>query len=170
MSHHRPVGRHRNVSRTRPRSAGGAQWGPGGRVRPLVNAGAGASHRRRGQKACARRTYLRSSGAGVAFTADGGCQAVKIIFLGLSVTSSWGNGHATTYRGLMRGLAARRHDVLFLERDKPWYASNRDLPNPPYGRTRLYTSLDDLKTRFGSEVRGADVVIVGSYVPEGVAV
>jgi spore maturation protein CgeB len=95
---------------------------------------------------------------------------VKIVFLGLSVTSSWGNGHATTYRSLIRGLAARKHDVLFLERDKPWYAANRDLPDPPFGRTRLYTSLDDLKTRFRSEVRAADLVIVGSYVPEGVAV
>src|SRR5262249_54216906 len=83
--------------------------------------------------------------------------------------SSWGNGHATTYRGLMRGLKARKHDVLFLEFDKPWYAANRDLPNPPYGRTRLYSNLDELKTRFEKEVRSADLVIVGSFVPEGVA-
>jgi spore maturation protein CgeB len=60
--------------------------------------------------------------------------------------------------------------VLFLERDVPWYAENRDLPNPPYGRTGLYHSLDDLKRRFAADVAGADFVIVGSYVPEGVAV
>lgn len=94
----------------------------------------------------------------------------RIVILGLSVTSSWGNGHATTYRGLMRELAARGHDVLFLERDMPWYASHRDLPNPPYARTRLYTSLEDLKDSFGREVREADFVIVGSYVPDGIAV
>lgn len=95
---------------------------------------------------------------------------MRFVILGLSITSSWGNGHATTYRGLVRELVARGHDVLFLERDVPWYADNRDLPNPPYGRTELYASLDELKARFEAELRAADVVIVGSYVPEGVAV
>jgi spore maturation protein CgeB len=60
--------------------------------------------------------------------------------------------------------------VLFLERDMPWYASNRDLPDPPFGTTELYNSLDDLKARFGGAVRDAGALIVGSYVPEGVAV
>ena len=69
---------------------------------------------------------------------------MKIVILGLSITSSWGNGHATTYRGLVRELVARGHDVLFLERDVPWYGANRDLPNPPYCRTKLYSSLDEL--------------------------
>src|SRR3712207_3615745 len=96
--------------------------------------------------------------------------ALRIVFLGLSITSSWGNGHATTYRGLVRELWARGHDVLFLERDVPWYAANRDLPRPPYGRTELYADLGELKKRFTDEVRDADFVIVGSYVPEGVAV
>ncbi|MDB5291336.1 MAG: glycosyl transferase, partial [Phycisphaerales bacterium] len=90
--------------------------------------------------------------------------------IGLTITSSWGNGHATTYRGLVRGLVARGHDVLFLEHDKPWYASHRDLPRPPYGRTELYSSIADLTQRFAADVRNADVVIVGSYVPEGIAV
>ncbi len=95
---------------------------------------------------------------------------MRIIFLGLTITSSWGNGHATTYRGLVRELCARGHDVLFLEHDKPWYADHRDLPNPPYGRTALYDGLDDLRQRFAGDVRDADAVIVGSYVPDGVAV
>jgi len=95
---------------------------------------------------------------------------MNIVILGLSVTSSWGNGHATTYRGLMRGLAERGHDVLFLERDVPWYADNRDLRNPPFGRTELYASLEELKDRFGRVVAGADLVMVGSYVPQGVVV
>lgn len=95
---------------------------------------------------------------------------LKIVFLGLSVTSSWGNGHATNYRGLMRELSARGHDVLFLERDKPWYASNRDLPHPPYGRAVLYHSVDELRARHERAVREADLVAVGSFVPEGVAV
>ena len=55
---------------------------------------------------------------------------LRLVFLGLSLSSSWGNGHATTYRSLLRGLAARNHDVLFLERDVPWYAENRDMPAP----------------------------------------
>jgi len=94
----------------------------------------------------------------------------SFVFLGLSVTSSWGNGHATTYRGLVRELTGRGHEVLFLERDVPWYADNRDLPRPPYGRTELYASVADLKRRFDGDVREADLVIVGSYVPDGVAV
>ncbi len=95
---------------------------------------------------------------------------LRIVIIGLSITSSWGNGHATTYRGLVRELVRRGHDVLFLEHDKPWYASNRDLPNPPYGRTELYESVHDLKNLFVDDVRNADVVIVGSYVPQGVEV
>jgi spore maturation protein CgeB len=95
---------------------------------------------------------------------------LRIVILGLSITSSWGNGHATTYRGLVRELTARGHSVLFLERDVAWYAANRDLPRPPHGRTRLYRNLAELKRRFTSSVRTADLVIVGSYVPEGAKV
>lgn len=92
----------------------------------------------------------------------------RIVICGLSITSSWGNGHATTYRGLVRELTARGHDVLFLERDTEWYADNRDLPDPPYGRTAIYSTLKQLRSEFAREVRDADLVIVGSYVPEGI--
>lgn len=94
----------------------------------------------------------------------------RISILGLSITSSWGNGHATTYRGLVRELSARGHEVLFYERDVPWYAQNRDLPRPPYGRTSLYSCVDELRDGCGRNIRESDVVIVGSYVPEGIAV
>jgi spore maturation protein CgeB len=97
-------------------------------------------------------------------------RAMSIVFLGLSITSSWGNGHATTYRGLVRELAALGHDVHFLERDVPWYAENRDLTQVPHARVSLYRSLDELRSRFADTVRDADVVIVGSYVPDGIAV
>ncbi len=96
--------------------------------------------------------------------------ALRFVFLGLSITSSWGNGHATTYRGLVRELCAQGHDVLFLERDAPWYATNCDMPVPPFGRTKLYGSLDELRDGYTSEVQNADFVLVGSYVPDGVTV
>jgi spore maturation protein CgeB len=95
---------------------------------------------------------------------------MKIIVLGLSITSSWGNGHATTYRALLREFAARGHEVLFLERDVPWYAGSRDMPNPDFCRVELYSDLTDLSTRFQEEIRSCDWAIVGSYVPEGVEV
>jgi spore maturation protein CgeB len=95
---------------------------------------------------------------------------LKIVVLGLTITSSWGNGHATTYRALLRELSERGHDILFLERDAEWYASNRDLPDPSFCRTELYKSLGSLKESFGAEIRSADLVIVGSYVPEGILV
>jgi spore maturation protein CgeB len=97
-------------------------------------------------------------------------QPLDVVILGLSITSSWGNGHATTYRGLVRELTKRGHRILFLERDAPWYADNRDMPKPPFGTTALYSSLEELEDRFGAPVRAADLVIVGSYVPEGVEV
>lgn len=95
---------------------------------------------------------------------------LNIVIVGLSITSSWGNGHATTYRALVRALVERGHRVLFLERDAPWYAANRDLPRPPYGCTELYSSLEELKTRFEGPVRTAHLVITGSYTPQGVEV
>jgi spore maturation protein CgeB len=94
----------------------------------------------------------------------------QIVILGLSITSTWGNGHATTYRGLVRELTRRGHQVLFLERDMPWYAANRDLPRPPDGTTVLYRSLDELRDVHGRSIREADAVIVGSYVPDGIEV
>jgi spore maturation protein CgeB len=95
---------------------------------------------------------------------------MRIVILGLSITSSWGNGHATTFRGLVRELVRRDHEVVFLERDQPWYAQHRDLPNPPFGSTHVYGSLDELRERHAELVREADLVIVGSYVTEGVRV
>ncbi|HEX2264652.1 MAG TPA: glycosyltransferase [Solirubrobacterales bacterium] len=95
---------------------------------------------------------------------------MRIVFCGLSITSSWGNGHATNYRALVRELRGRSHEVLFLERDMPWYAAQRDLPEPPWGRTSLYGSLDELTERHREDIAAADLVVVGSYVPEGVAV
>jgi spore maturation protein CgeB len=95
---------------------------------------------------------------------------LRIVILGLSITSSWGNGHATTYRALMRALHGRGHEVLFLERDTPWYRKHRDLPQPPFGKTRLYGSVAELRARWRGALRSADLAIVGSYVPDGIEV
>jgi len=95
---------------------------------------------------------------------------LDIVIFGLSITSSWGNGHATTFRALVRALSTRGHNVCFLERDMPWYAAHRDLPNPPYGLTQLYKSVTELKDRFTRKVMDADLCIVGSYVPDGIAI
>ena len=95
---------------------------------------------------------------------------MKLVVLGLSLSSSWGNGHATTYRALLRAFADRGHEVLFLERDVPWYASHRDLADPGFCRLAFHEGVDDLQARWRGEVEAADAVIVGSYVPDGVAV
>jgi len=94
---------------------------------------------------------------------------MRIVVLGLSLSSSWGNGHATTYRSLLKGLAETGHDVLFLERDQPWYAENRDLPEPDFCALHFYESLAGLD-RYANDVAEADAVVIGSYVPDGPAV
>lgn len=94
---------------------------------------------------------------------------MKIAILGLSITSSWGNGHATTYRSLVRALANRGHEVVFLECDRPWYAHNRDLPRPPYCAVTLYDNPGELRDH-AEAVADAELVILGSYVPDGSAV
>jgi spore maturation protein CgeB len=95
---------------------------------------------------------------------------LSVVVIGLSVTSSWGNGHAATYRALLAALARRGHSVTFLERDAPWYRDNRDLIEPKGYDVKLYQSLSDLPRQFGRLIRDANLVIVGSYVPDGIAI
>jgi spore maturation protein CgeB len=95
---------------------------------------------------------------------------LNIVIMGLSITSSWGNGHATTYRALARALSDLGHSVTFLERDVPWYREHRDLENPTYCKIALYGSLIELAQTYSQSVLDADLVILGSYVPDGVAI
>ena len=95
---------------------------------------------------------------------------MHLVVLGLTLSSSWGNGHATTWRSLLSAFAAQGGRVTFLERDMPWYAAHRDMPDPDFARLCLYDDLADLRASHARAVRGADAVLVGSYVPEGVAV
>ncbi len=96
--------------------------------------------------------------------------SLSIVLLGLSVTSSWMNAQAVHWRAMMRALAARGHQVVFLERDLPLFDGHRDESDIPYGAVTLYADLDELRREHSSMVRQADLVILGSFLPEGVAV
>jgi spore maturation protein CgeB len=95
---------------------------------------------------------------------------LNIVIMGLSITSSWGNGHASTYRALAKALSDMGHSVTFLERDVPWYREHRDLENPAYCKIALYGSLVELAQCHSQSVLDADLVILGSYVPDGIAI
>ncbi|MCB0310133.1 MAG: glycosyltransferase [Bdellovibrionales bacterium] len=95
---------------------------------------------------------------------------LNFVFIGLSLSSSWGNGHATTYRGLLRELSSLGHAVHFLECDQKWYRENRDLKEPEYCCLHIYSDLSELKNLYAELVENADIVVVGSYVVAGCAV
>jgi len=93
-------------------------------------------------------------------------QKLNLVFIGLTLSSSWGNGHATTYRGLLHALHERGHRLLFLERDVPWYSGHhRDLPDPDFCELAFYNTLEDLRSHEERLAR-ADAIIIGSYVPD----
>src|SRR3954468_14555310 len=94
---------------------------------------------------------------------------MKIVIFGLSITSSWGNGHATTFRALCQALHARGHRIVFFEKDVEWYASNRDLPEPSFCTVRLYQNWNDVLPAARSELRDAEFALLGSYFPDGIA-
>jgi spore maturation protein CgeB len=94
---------------------------------------------------------------------------MKIVIFGLTISSSWGNGHATLWRGLCKALARQRHQVVFIERDAPYYASTRDYHDVPGGRLVLYPDWDSVRDTARHELRDADVAIVTSYCPDGTA-
>ncbi|MEX2572014.1 MAG: glycosyltransferase [Gemmatimonadota bacterium] len=93
---------------------------------------------------------------------------MRLVVFGLSLSSSWGNGHATTYRSLLRAFAARGHDVTFFEWDAPWYQGpNRDLTDPEFAELAIYTEWSAVRHSALAAARAADATIVGSYVHEG---
>lgn len=96
---------------------------------------------------------------------------MKLVVFGLSLSSSWGNGHATTYRALLRAFSARGHEVAFYEWDAPWYrGSHRDLAHPDFCRLELYPNWEQVATRAIAEAREADATLIGSYVRQGTTV
>lgn len=94
---------------------------------------------------------------------------MKIVIFGLSISSSWGNGHATLWRGLCKGLAVLGHRVVFFERDTPYYAANRDLSDWPSGRLVLYADWETALPLARAEIADADVVVITSYCQDGIA-
>ncbi len=94
---------------------------------------------------------------------------MKITIFGLSITSSWGNGHATTFRALCQALHRRGHRIVFFEHNVEWYQNNRDLPEPPYCDVRIFESWEEILPFVRTELRDSDVAMVGSYFPDGIA-
>jgi len=93
---------------------------------------------------------------------------MKLVVFGLTITSSWGNGHGTTYRSLLRALAGRGHHCTFVEKDVEWYRNNRDMPQPEFCRVVLYEDWDAERLRLLEVARDADAIVVGSYFPDAV--
>jgi spore maturation protein CgeB len=93
---------------------------------------------------------------------------MKLVVFGLTVSSSWGNGHATLWRGLCKALARRDHRVVFFERDTPYYAAHRDLCELPGGELVLYANWDDVLPLAQAQLADADVAMVTSYCPDGI--
>jgi spore maturation protein CgeB len=93
---------------------------------------------------------------------------MKLVVFGLTISSSWGNGHATLWRGLARALARRGHRLVFFEQDVPYYAQNRDLWEIEGHDLVLYGAWEDVRHRAAAEVADADAAIVTSYCPHGI--
>jgi spore maturation protein CgeB len=94
---------------------------------------------------------------------------VRLVVFGLTVSSSWGNGHATLWRGLAAALARRGHRLDFFEREQPWYATHRDLAALPFGELVLYRDLEEVRPRAARALAAADVAMVTSFCPDGAA-
>ncbi|HEY8429993.1 MAG TPA: glycosyltransferase, partial [Sandaracinaceae bacterium] len=94
---------------------------------------------------------------------------MKLVVFGLTISSSWANGHATLWRSLAKGLAAAGHELVFFEHDLPWYAPHRDQTSVPGGRLHLYADWEDAAALAARELSDADAAMVTSYCPDGAA-
>lgn len=94
---------------------------------------------------------------------------MKIVVFGLTISSSWGNGHATLWRGLLGAMMRRGWDVVFFERNVEYYATNRDLCEIEGGELVIYAEWSEAVEIARRHLREADAAIVTSYCPDGVA-
>ncbi len=94
---------------------------------------------------------------------------MKIVIYGLTIVSSWGNGHATTYRALAKALAQRGHRIHFIEKNQEWYRNNCDLPHPDFCTVQIYDSWDTAAVSLRQASIDADAVVIGSYFPDATA-
>jgi spore maturation protein CgeB len=94
---------------------------------------------------------------------------VKIVIFGLTISSSWGNGHATLWRGLCKHLMRSGHAIVFFERDVPYYAGARDMFELPGGHLELFSCWEDVRAKARSHLLDADAAIVTSYCPDAIA-
>lgn len=92
---------------------------------------------------------------------------MRITIFGLSVSSTWGNGHGALWRGLIKALLRDGHRVDFYERDVPYYAANRDVTElPDGGRLAFYRDWPDILPEARRVLAESDVGIVTSYCPD----
>jgi spore maturation protein CgeB len=93
---------------------------------------------------------------------------MHLVIFGLTVSSSWGNGHATLWRSLIRAMVERGHTLSFYEKDVSYYRDTRDLWELPAGaRLRLYTELEEVQANARRELAGADLALCTSFCPDG---
>ncbi|HEX6806052.1 MAG TPA: glycosyltransferase [Terriglobales bacterium] len=92
---------------------------------------------------------------------------MKLVIFGLTISSSWGNGHATLWRGLCKELGRDGHEVTFFEHDVPYYARHRDLTSAPDYQLLLYSDWSAIFQQAQGAVHEADAAIVTSYCPDG---
>jgi spore maturation protein CgeB len=92
---------------------------------------------------------------------------VKLTIFGLTLSSSWGNGHATPYRALLRGLHRLGHRCVFYEKDVEYYYWRRDFASSEYCELVLYPEWEAVRRRALADAASSDVVLMGSYCPQG---
>lgn len=92
---------------------------------------------------------------------------MQILFFGLTISSSWANGHATPFRALIRALHNLNIKVVFYERDVPYYASHRDFDSCDYCELKLYEDWESIRESALRRARDSDIVLTASYLPEG---
>ena len=94
---------------------------------------------------------------------------MKIVVFGLAISSSWGNGHATLWRGLCKALGRRCHEIVFFEQNTSYYSEHRDLTEIPGARLVIYPEWQQVRDLAQKEIAEADVAIVTSFCPDGIA-